>query len=510
MIEENKMDKEVELSNEQLLAKLATHQNDLKKYKVVLNRIKAAAQMGIWEVDLETQTVIWSKVTRKIHEVEGDYNPTLEEGIDFFREGKSRQIIREHYTRAVQEGTNYDVEVQIKTAKGNFIWTRAIGITEFEDGKCKRLYGLFQNIDVDVKRRNELERQKELFRQTFEFAPNGMALISLEGKWLQVNQQVCAMLGYTKEELSEITFQDITHPEDLDLDMKLLEALVQGRTESYQMEKRYFNKNREMVWVLLSVSMMKDDAGNPLHFVSQLTDITEKKLLLETTLAQNKRLLNFAHIVSHNLRSHTSNFSMLISMMKLENPKLLEDDFFPLLVQSSDNLQETLSYLTDIVVMQNEVRENIEPLNLYEYIEKSYLSIRSQIDATQAKITNKVSKDVEVKAIPAYLESILLNFLTNSIKYRSDERKPIISIESEENLYFVCFSIKDNGLGIDLNRHGKKLFGMYKTFHEREDARGIGLFIAKNQIEALGGKVEVESEVNKGTTFKIYLKNAKV
>ena len=337
-----------------------------------------------------------------------------------------------------------------------------------------------------------------------------MALIGLDGNWLQVNQKVCSMLGYSKEELSKLTFQDITHPEDLDIDLKMLDELATGKIDSYQMEKRYFNKDKNIVWALLGVSMMKDEEGNPHHFVSQLTDITEKKILLETTLSQNERLLNFAHIVSHNLRSHTSNFSLLLSMMKMEKPKLMEDDFFPLLIKSSENLQESLAYLTDIVIMQNEVKENTTSLNLYDYIEKVILSIASLIANFKVQINNTVNQDIFVDAIPAYLESIILNFLTNSIKYRVEERSPIICICAKTDPYYVIFSIKDNGMGIDLEKHEKKLFGMYKTFHDKEDSRGIGLFITKNQIEALGGKIEVESKVNKGTTFKIHLRNGKI
>ncbi|WP_291726308.1 sensor histidine kinase [Bernardetia sp.] len=500
----------MKLKTVELLDQLVEIGKEIKNYQEILGRVKSIAKMGLWEVNLEKQTVFWSDITRQIHEAEDGYSPSVEEGINFYVEGESRDLIIKVFTRAVEKGENYDVEVEIRTAKGNRIWARAIGISEFKDGKCERVYGLFQDINESYIRRQELEQQKELFRQTFEYAPNGMALISLEGKWVQVNQQVCNMLGYTKEELAKLTFHDITHPEDLDLDLKLLEELMAGKRESYQMEKRYYDKYNHIVWVLLSVSMMKNKAGKPLHFVSQLTDITEKKLLLEKTLAQNERLLNFAHIVSHNLRSHTSNFSMLLSMMKMEHPDTAKNDYYPMLTQSSDKLQETLSYLNEIVVMQSEVKDNIEALNLYEYIEKVQVSIQSQVTSTNTDIINRVDKNHFVEAIPAYLESIILNFLTNSIKYRAEGRKANINIFSEEHPHFIAFSVKDNGLGIDLKRNGKKLFGMYKTFHDKEDSRGIGLFITKSQIEALGGRVEVESEVNQGTTFKIYLRNAKV
>mgnify|MGYP000480573685 CR=1 FL=1 len=498
------------LSTAELLSKIAKQEKEVNNYKNVLNKIKTAAKMGIWEIDLATKEVYWSNVTCKIHEVGTGYQPTIEKGIEFYREGEHREAITKVVKEAIELGKSCDIELQIITAKGGYKWVRVIVISEFKNGECTKLYGLFQDINESVTYRKKLEQQKELFRQTFEFAPNGMALIGLDGAWIQVNKQVCKMLGYNKEELYKLTFQDITHPEDLSLDLELLRELKKGKRENYQMEKRYFDKSNNLVWALLSVSMMKDEENKPLYFVSQLTDITEKKILLETTLAQNERLLNFAHIVSHNLRSHTSNFSMLLSMMKMEQPKLMENEFFPLLLQSSTSLQETLSYLTDIVVMQNEVKNNVQALNLYEYVENVRLSIQSLVFSNNAEIENKIDKEIFVKAIPAYLESIILNFLTNSIKYASNKRTPLIVISSEMTSSYVTFSVTDNGLGIDLERHGKKLFGMYKTFHDREDARGIGLFITKNQIEALGGKVEVKSQLNQGTTFKIYLKNGKI
>ena len=97
-----------------------------------------------------------------------------------------------------------------------------------------------------------------------------------------------------------------------------------------------------------------------------------------------------------------------------------------------------------------------------------------------------------------------LNFFTNALKYKSPERTPLITINTEIKDEFVQVKIEDNGLGIDLKTYGEKLFGMYKTFHDTKDARGFGLFLTKNQIEAMNGKITIQSKVNKGTTFKVY------
>jgi signal transduction histidine kinase len=244
------------------------------------------------------------------------------------------------------------------------------------------------------------------------------------------------------------------------------------------------------------------------------TDISQIKLaeaevnsLLTLTKEQNERLLNFAHIVSHNLRSHSGNLSMIIELIKMEIPEVTENDFFPLLIEASENLKETIAHLNEVVAMNNKTNENLTELNLFKYIEKAITNVHGSLVETGGSIFNTVSKDVFVMAIPAYLESILLNMLTNAVKYRSENRKLCIKIDSWHENQFEVITITDNGIGIDLQLHGSKIFGMYKTFHGNEDARGVGLFITKNQIETMGGKVLVESKLDHGTTFKIHLKH---
>jgi K+-sensing histidine kinase KdpD len=131
------------------------------------------------------------------------------------------------------------------------------------------------------------------------------------------------------------------------------------------------------------------------------------------------------------------------------------------------------------------------------------MALRLAIKESQISITDTIPDDLMVSAIPAYLDSILLNLFTNAIKYKSPDRKAFLEINYEINEHQTIISFKDNGLGLDLKKNGHKLFGMYKTFHGNEDAKGIGLYITKNQIEAMDGKIEVESKLDYGTTFKM-------
>jgi diguanylate cyclase (GGDEF)-like protein/PAS domain S-box-containing protein len=148
------------------------------------------------------------------------------------------------------------------------------------DGTAYGLCGV--GIDVTDRKRAE-EQVRNLTRQfetAFEAAPIGMALVSLDGRWLRVNRRLCEITGYSPDELAEMTFQDITHPEDLEADLAQADQLLAGEIESYTMEKRYFTKAGHLIWVLLSGSLVRDDAGEPLHFIAQVTDISERRRMI--------------------------------------------------------------------------------------------------------------------------------------------------------------------------------------------------------------------------------------
>src|SRR5690606_3158404 len=221
---------------------------------------------------------------------------------------------------------------------------------------------------------------------------------------------------------------------------------------------------------------------------------------------QNNRLVNFAHIVSHNLRSHAGNLKMLIDVFKNADQEEREE-MLEHLEAISNGLYVTIGHLKELVEIQFEVKNVKERLNLRHYLKNILNILHNEIKKHGVNVEVNIPLDVMVTYNPAYLESILLNFTTNAIKYSSPERSPIIMYDFEIKDGKKILSITDNGLGIDLKKHKNSLFGMYKTFHKNQNSRGIGLFITKNQIEAMGGSVEVFSEVNKGTTFKIYFKD---
>lgn len=359
--------------------------------------------------------------------------------------------------------------------------------------------------------RKMYDREVE-FKIIFDQAPLGIAKVNGEtGDFIAVNDEFCRIVGYDQEEMINFNFQKITHPDDLEANVDCLHKLQDDTLKEFTLEKRYFHKSGRTVWVNLIVSKMWNSDGTIKSNVAIIEDITARKRAdeelrqsFELVSEQNKRLLNFSYIVSHNLRSHTSNIETIADFLEAAKTDEERDEMIDLLKKVSQSLNETMSNLNEVVNIRTNINLSIERLNLTDYIENVKLILKHHIEKKQVIIQNLVPANIEISFNAAYLESILYNLLSNAIRYSHKDRKPEVTISFDE--LTKSLQIKDNGIGIDLNKNGEKLFGMYKTFNNNPDAKGIGLFIVKNQIDAMGGSIKTESEPNKGTTFTIYFK----
>lgn len=231
----------------------------------------------------------------------------------------------------------------------------------------------------------------------------------------------------------------------------------------------------------------------------------EIRKLLEKTNAQNQRLMGFANTVSHNLRANAVNIQSLLQFVKLDDKPFAQDELFPMLENASSGLKETIDNLFEITKMENKAGEGMVAINVKEVVDRAVSAIGFTSTQAGVSIEVEVDDDLNVLAVPAYLDSIISNLISNAIKYRSKDRAPVVIVHSGVHGERVSLSVEDNGLGMDLNVVGNKLFGMYKTFHGNKDASGIGLFLVKGQVESMNGTIEVESEVDAGTTFTVTL-----
>ena len=330
-----------------------------------------------------------------------------------------------------------------------------------------------------------------------------------------ISPSYCQMLGYSEEEVYKMKLEDVfnsIHPEDVENVRTIIYDNLGKREKNFKCEFRFKNKEGNYFWREDTASVLYDENGNYEKYIVISRDVTaiktaEMEIDKMYTISKNlnERLLDFTYIISHNIRSNTSNISMIIDLIESTNEIDEKEEYFQLLKESNKKLVDTIYYLNETVNIQLSSKENRVKLNLKEEIEKILVAINAIVRSNNVTINYHIPDDFTIKVIPSYLESIMLNLITNAIKYRSKERDLIVEITAIKNGKEYTIAVKDNGLGIDLVKNKDKIFGMYKTFHGNADAVGLGLFMTKNHIEALGGNISVESKVNTGTEFKFRL-----
>ncbi len=327
-----------------------------------------------------------------------------------------------------------------------------------------------------------------------------------------ISKKVEQILGYSAEEWmnSNDFWQNHIHPADKD---RVIEYFLSDKDEKYNndIEYRMIAKNGEYVWLRDMVNVVFE-SGKAAYFRGIMIDITKAKNVekdLNTSFnlvtKQNERLLNFSYIISHNLRSHTSNIASIISLIEVSEEEEEKEQLIQLLGTVSNLLNETMHHLNEVINIRTNITLFTEVVNLHDYIENTLKFFSNKIITNDVTVSNFVPHDVLVNYNPAYLESILFNIISNAIRYGHPNRKTHITIEWIIDKDKKILKISDNGIGIDLSKNGDKIFGMYKTFSNNPDSKGVGLFITKNQIEAMGGTITIESQPNVGTIFNIYI-----
>ncbi|WP_372973580.1 PAS domain S-box protein [Muriicola sp.] len=375
----------------------------------------------------------------------------------------------------------------------------------------KLLWSTAQDISESKQSEARLRAEKKLLRTLIDNLPLNVFIKDLDSNKVLVNKAELDYVGLKEEDVIGKNDYDFYDAESAEISRKEDMEVMQSMKPMLRKETISVKKDGSMTSFLTSKIPLMDEEKKVKGLIGISLDITDLKRkeeelhdLINVTSVQNKKLVNFAHIVSHNLRSHTANFSMLLDFLVSETDVEEKNRIIKMLMEASDNLLETLENLNEVVAISTNINLDKKPVNLFEKIRAVEQNLAAYLKNNNALIINDVDEDLIIKAIPAYAESILMNFITNAIKYRDPMRKPVVRLCAEKQDEYTVLSIKDNGLGIDLKEHGEKLFGMYKTFHKNPEARGIGLYITKNQIEAMNGKITVDSTVGKGTTFKIF------
>ena len=490
----------------------------IKRYEEATN----ATSDVIWEADILNKEIFISKnfTTLFGHQVEDGWMP-MENNIwrQNIHPEEVEIVLKNQYQvlNANSINDNWKGEYRLRKADGNYaiVYDRTFAIKD-ENGQVIRMIGAMH----DITTRKEEEARLKLLESVILNSTDSVMITdndsikSNDPKILFVNPAFEKMTGYFKEEVIGKTPR-IQQNEDTD--RKELGKLVNAfnNCESSEITISNSKKNGEKYWVNFRIIPIKNEKGNVTHWIALERDVTklvedekEKEKLLKELMENNLELKQFSYITSHNLRAPITNLVAISNLIKTEK---ITDELTLKLIEgfktTTYHLNGTLNDLIEILIIKenrnlqtniltfNEVLKKVEELLSISFLEKKVIV---QVDFSEAPTVNFTT---------TYLESIFINLFTNAIKYSHPDREPVITIKTCKELNGVTKLIfSDNGIGINMTSAKGKIFGLYNRFHRNADSKGIGLYLIHSQITALGGSIEVESEVNIGTKFIITFK----
>jgi PAS domain S-box-containing protein len=348
------------------------------------------------------------------------------------------------------------------------------------------------------------------FEHFFELSPDLLCIAGFDGYFKRINPAVSSLLGYTNEELLTMPITDLVHPEDLNITI-LSQKTARLHGPLLNFENRYITKTGNIVW--LSWTSMPIQKDQLIYAIAK--NITYKKILdedrnqeLANLTKVNKDLKQLSYTTSHDLRSPIGNLLSLIKLIdqsKITDPDILI--YLDFIKQSAESISQAVNDSVDQLIQKDQINIEIEELNLNIILNNVLKPIKSIIKDSNVTIKVDFSALETIKFNKAYLESIFLNLISNSIKYARPDDFPEIRISSKRINGQNQLIVSDNGMGFDLEKIKGKIFGLNQTFHSVSDSKGIGLYLVYNHITSLGGRITLESKVNEGATFTIFFKD---
>ena len=399
--------------------------------------------------------------------------------------------------------------------------------SEFTDGEKEIIELMARDIGnsiASVQAKEALRVSEIRFRNTFDRAAVGVAHVSPQGKFIEVNQSLCDILGYDRNTLVELTFQEITHADDLNVDLHLLKQTVQGQISNYLIEKRYIKSDGSIVWANLTVSLVRDSLERPEYFISVVEDISDRKnaelALKESRLKlkqANQAKDNFIAHVSHELRTPLTS---IIGFSKL----LHKDSLLPsqrvhyanLVHQSGEHLLTLINDILDFSkITASQLELESEDFNLISFLSQivTTLRIRAQEKGIQLSTVFAPALPTTVNGDFNRLRQVLYNLISNAIKFTDEGRVTlrVSCIDRTENsdrylssnAYQIHFEVEDTGIGIPQ----EKLSCIFAPFEQLNSntakckGTGLGLTISQNIIRLMNSQIQVESQTDRGSKF---------
>ncbi len=495
-------------------------ESTLKRTKEMLEEINSVARIGFWELDVPAKHVFWSRVTREIHEVADDFIPDLATGISFYPEGENRVIIEAAVAAALQQGTGFDLEVQLLTAKGRKIWVRAIGNAEFANGVCNRLYGTVQDIDERMKTNLELLRSRTFLTAFVEHAPAAVAMLDKDLKYIAYSNRWLEDYGLKGQALKGRShyevFPGITQ-EWRAIYRRCLKGVVEKKDEDVW-RLRGSQRDTYLKWEVRPWYLFDDEIGGIMLFTQDITEARRHREELKEARKQaeqaSKAKSEFLANMSHEIRTPLNG---IIGFTDLLMKTSLSDNQYQYLGIVNESANVLLNIINDILdfskIEANKLELDIGRYNLPELSAQVSDIIKYQLQQKDIEMLLNLSP-----RLPSFiwtdsirLKQVLMNLLVNAVKFteKGEIELKITPIAPLPNGHAILrFEVRDTGIGI-APAHQRKIFEAFSqadlSITKKYGGTGLGLNISNRLLALMGSRLRLESAPGKGSIFSFEL-----
>ncbi len=506
-----------DIRNNKMFEKMKTNNDEIRESNERYDIVAKATSDTIWDWKIQEDDFIWNKGIQGVFGYKKEeVGKTSKWWFDRIHPEDSIKMAMKLYSFIEQKTEKWQDEYRFKCADGTYKYVFDRGfLVKDEEGNAIRMIGAIQ----DVTKQKEEEQRLKLLETVITQTKDAVIITESEKsnrtipKIVFVNPAFTEMTGYKTTDVIGKTPAIFMGKKSVKHEMESLAKALRGK-EEFKFETLNHKKDGEEYWVNFSMIPITNKDGDHSHWISIQRDITEEKKqekekeqLIRELTQNNKDLKQFSYITSHNLRAPLSNLTGLLNLMEeipIENAELKE--IINGFSTSTHLLNETINDLVKVVIIKDNPSIQKEEVLIKDVFENVFNQLSFLISLHKPILKIELEKVTILNINKAYLESILLNLFTNAVKYRSPKRTLRIFVSSKEVGDEIVLVFKDNGIGIDLERNGDKIFGLYQRFHNYPDSKGLGLYLVKSQVESMGGSIQVESEVDKGTTFTITFK----
>lgn len=477
-----------------------------------------AGQLGIWDWNIETDSVVYNKRWAAMLGYElTDIAPNVEAFFHLLHPEDAilmKNLVDKHLKG---DSPYFEIELRLKGKDGQYHWIYDRGMVVARDAKGTplRAVGIHVYINDHKKANQALKDSEQRFRNIFYFNSIGIVISDMKGNIIDANPKIMESLGYTLEELRLLRPIDFSHAEDLDIERRLSREMMEQGRDFFQMEKRYIRKDKKVIWMNFSLTLVKGGNQQLQMVIALMEDITAKKVAEEQLRSQNQmlhkmneELNNFVYRTSHDLRAPLTSLMGLVQITEMANSGEERGKYLSMMTKQLHYLDGVIKEIIDYrKISVGEV--SISAISLKEKVYDVMQHFQFLPNYTQIEKKVHLEGDVPFYSDETKLNIILNNLISNAIKY-SDKCKenPFLHIYISVSTENVSIEIRDNGIGIS-EEHLPNIFKMFFRATVQENGTGLGLYIVSEALNKLGATIDVTSKEKEGTCFILVIPNIK-